>query len=136
MKTTTQQLMKSLLMSLLLVSPMIHAQARDSLTKEPAFGVSMYMDAQRKMDLRIDARQSRRIIIVLKDAKNTIIYRECLKRSQISYWRKFNFDESESGTYQFEISDDRQTIVRRIEVVDLPVVEPQRYIVYGTLTSL
>lgn len=131
--------MNSLLMGLFLVSPGIYAQANDSrnsLTKGPAFNISMYMDAQRKMDLRIDSHQSKRIVVVLKNAKNAVIYREYLKRSPISYWRKFNFDQSESGTYQFEISDDQQTIVRRIEVVDLPVVEPQRYIVYGVPTGL
>ncbi len=69
-------------------------------------------------------RRSNRVSILVKDARNAVLYEERVKRTTPSYWRKFNFDESKAGTYTFEISDGQETIVREIEAVDTPAVEP------------
>ena len=94
------------------------------------------MSPQWKINLRLASRQPGRVTITLKDANNTVLYREYLKRVSVSYWRKFNFEGSEPGVYQFEISDGQQTIVRRVEIINVPTVESQRYITYGPQTGL
>ena len=103
----------------------------ESIPKERSFDVGMYMDARYRINLMLVVRRSNRVSIVVRDAQNDVLYEERVKRTTPGYWRKFSFDESKSGTYTFEISDGRQTIVRRIDVVDTPAVEPQRFVIYG-----
>lgn len=92
----------------------------------------MFMESGWTINLMLAVHQPKRILILLKDAKGTILYREYLKRTPVNYRRKFKFDESEieSGVYRFEISDGQQTLVRHVEVVSIPAIEPQRYITY------
>lgn len=133
--------MNVLLLSLLTAASVINAQATgtepgDSVTKEHTFDVGMYLSSDRKINLRLAIHRPERIIITVKDASNTVLYREYLRKGPASYWRKFDFKESEPGVYQFEIRDGQQTIVRRVEIVDIPPVEAQRYITYDLKTSL
>lgn len=138
---TLRQILNVLLLTLLTTATAINAQAittgpGDSVAKERSFEIGMYLGADLKLNLRLAVRRPERVLITLKDASNTVLYREYLKKKPASYWRKFDFGESESGTYQLEIRDGRQTITRRVEVVDLPAVESQRYLTYGPQTSL
>ena len=96
----------------------------------------MYMGPQWKINLMLTVRRARRVRITLRHSNHSVLYQEYVKKSRGSYWRKFNFDESESGVYEFEISDGRTTVVRRVEVVTVPTVESQRYITYGPQISL
>lgn len=134
MKTIARQSLNALLVSLLTLASPTLAQTTepgDSVPRERSFDVGMYLGKQWNINLTLAARQPERIMITLKDPSNTVLYRESLKKRQTKYWRGFNFDGVAAGTYQFEISDGRQTIVRRIEVVDMPAVEAQRYITYN-----
>ncbi|WP_093832385.1 hypothetical protein [Spirosoma endophyticum] len=137
MKTTTQHVMNVLLVSLLMAASVINAQAAtlnpdDSTPKEHSFEVGMFMEAEWTVNLMLAIHQPKRIMITLRNEKGVVIYREYLKKSTTNYRRKFKFDKSEveSGVYQFEISDNQQTIVRRVEVVNIPTVESQRYITF------
>lgn len=138
---TTRQIMNILLLSLLTTATVINAQATgtepgDSVTNERSFEVGMSMGPDWKINLRLGINQAKRIIITVKDANNTVLYREHLKKGPASYWWKFDFKDSEPGVYQFEIRDGQQTIRRQVEVVNVPAVDQQRYITYGPQTSL
>ena len=101
-----------------------------------SLNVGLYMSPEWKINLRLASRQPGRVTITLKDANNIVLYREYLKRVPVAYWRKFDFEGSEPGVYQFEISNGQQTIVRRVEIINVPTVESQRYITYGPQTGL
>lgn len=140
MKTLAQQFRNALLVSLLTVTSVINAQAidtepGDSVTKERSFAIGMDLGANWKVNLRVEIHQPERVIITMKDANNTVLYREYLKKGPAKHWRKFDFMGAESGVYEFEVRTGRQTIKRRVEVVDIPAIEPQRYITYGPQIS-
>jgi len=137
MKTTARQVMNVLLVSLLITVSVINAQASDknpgdSTPKERSFEVGMFMESGWTVNLMLAVHQPKRIMITLRDAKGVVLYREYLRKSTRNYRRKFKFDKSEveSGVYQFEVSDNQQTIVRRVEVVNIPTIESQRYITF------
>ena len=137
MKTTKQQVMNVLLVILLTAGGVINAHAAnlnpgDSAPKERAFEVGMFMESGWTINLMLAVHQPKRIMITLRDAKGVVLYREYLRKSTRNYRRKFKFDKSEveSGVYQFEVSDNQQTIVRRVEVVNIPTIESQRYITF------
>ena len=138
---TTRQILNVLLLTLLTTATVINAEARttepgDSVTKARSFEVGTYLGADLKLNLRLAIHRPTRVLITLKDPSNTVLYREYLKKKQASYWRKFDFEESEPGMYQLEIRDDQQTTIHRVEVVDMPAVKSQRYLTYGPQTSL
>lgn len=139
MMKTIRQIRNALLVSLLLATSVLQAQVTtsgNSVTASNSFAVGMYMGPQWKINLLLDFDRPERIVITLKDAANTVLYEERIKRPPTSYWRKFDFEQSEPGIYQFEISDGRQTVIRRVEIVAMPTVEAQRYITYGPQTNL
>ena len=140
MKTINNLLRITFLLGLLVTSPQLIASADKPDTagvdKASSLNVGLYMSPQWKINLRLTSRQPGRVIITLKDANNTVLYREYVNRVSIGYWRKFDFEGSEPGVYQFEISNSQQTIVRRVEIVNVPTVESQRYITYGPQTGL
>ena len=128
--------MNALLMSLLLISAVSNAQVASNesgnlVPNDRSFDVAMYMESPWTVNLMLTFHQPKRIIVTLKDTQHTVLYQEHLKKASTIYRRKFKFDESESGVYLLEISDGNQTIVRRVEVVDIPAVKSQRYITYG-----
>ncbi|WP_460973314.1 hypothetical protein [Spirosoma migulaei] len=136
MKTTTQLIMNALLLSLLLVAPALNAQPatnepEDSLSKQSSFEVGMFMESNWTINLMLAVHQPKRVLVTLKNDKGALLFRDYLKKIPANYRLKFRFSESDSGVYQFEISDDQQTIVRRVEVVYMPAVKSQRYITYG-----
>ena len=69
--------------------------------------------------------------ITLRDAKQTVLYRESFRSASATLRQKFDFEDMRSGSYQLEVSDGKETIRQRIEVVDVPPIDPQRYITYG-----
>lgn len=134
MEPVIQQIRKALLMSLLTLASVTQAQTTepgDPVANERSFDVGMYLGKQWKLNLRLATHRPARIMITLKDPHNGVLYRELLKKRKIKYWREFNFNGAAAGAYQFEISDGRNTIVRRVDVVDLPAVASQRYITYN-----
>ncbi len=127
-------------MSLLTAALAVNAQATgtkpgDPVTKGNTFDVGMYMGPQWKINLLLDIRRPERLRITLKDSHDTVVYQEYVRRQSASYWRKFDFEQSEPGVYRFEISDGQKTIVRTVEVVHMPTIESQRYVTYGPQTS-
>ncbi|GAB2576844.1 hypothetical protein [Spirosoma areae] len=95
-----------------------------------SFEVGMYMSPQWKINLRVAIRRPERLVITVRNAKNIVLYREYVRRGSTGYWRKFDFEGSEPGVYQFEINDGQQSVVRRVEIVDIPTIDSQRYITY------
>ena len=140
MKTIDSLLRITFLLALLGTSPQSIALADKpdtaGVAKSNALSVGLYMSPEWKLNLRLASRQPGRVTVTLKDANNTVLYREYVKRVSVGYWRKFDFEGSEPGMYQFEISNGQQTIVRRVEIVNVPTVESQRYITYGPQTDL
>ena len=136
MKKHTLQFVNTLLVSLLLAAPVRLAQAADNKPgdaekRENYFDICLYRGASGKVNLNLAVRRSKRVTVTLRNAENEVVNRNYLKRSPNSYRLKYNFAEAKSGLYRFEISDGQYTLSREVEVVDLPPVEPQRYIVYN-----
>lgn len=124
------------LVSLLLTALVSSAWATQAASGDPvkegtSFKVNMYPGPQWKMNLMMAISRPARITITVRNPDNTVLYREIIKRGSRRYWRKFDFEGSEPGAYRFEISDGQQTIVRRVEIVSIPVIDAQRYLVYG-----
>ena len=136
MKSKTRQLVNGLLVSLLFSSQTIQANTlvyqADPVPAVRPFGVSMYIDAQKKINLFVSINRPGRVTITLKDPKHTVLFRESFKRAPDTFRQKFNFEEAKSGTYQLEVSDGKETIRQRIEVVDVAPIDSQRYITYGS----
>lgn len=136
MKTTARLIINALLVSLLLTATgssaqAINAEPGDPVANETAFNVSLYMGPQWKLNLMMAISRPARITITIKNPANAVLYREIVRKGARRYWRKFNFEGSGPGAYVVEISDGRQTIARRVEIVDIPAVDSQRYIIYG-----
>ena len=131
----------ALLMSLFLTASVSHAQTTepepgDSVTTERSFEVAIFTETNRKINLILAIHRPKQIMVILKNAKNAVIHREFLRRTRKGYRQKFDFEGADPGVYQFEISDGWQTVVRRIEVVYLPAIDLQRYIIYGPQTGM
>ncbi|GAB4033727.1 hypothetical protein GCM10028774_17690 [Spirosoma jeollabukense] len=129
--------MNVLLVSLLMTVSGINAQAAiqnpdESTPKERSFEVGIFMEAEWTINLMLAVHQPKRIMITLRNEKRVVLYREYLRKNTTTYRRKFKFDKSEieSGVYEFEITDNQHKIVRRVEVVNIPTVESQRYITF------
>lgn len=141
MKTTTRQITNGLILSILIGLSGVSAQALrtepgDTSAYERPFDISMFMSPDWKLNLMLNVRRAGRVTITLKRADDTVLYQENIRKALTRYRRRFNFDGSEPGVYRFEISDGRKTIVRRVEVVNIPAVEPQRYMTYGPQIDL
>ena len=108
----------------------------DTPAYERPLGISMFMSPDWKLNVMLSTHRAGRIAITLKRADNTVLYREFVTKAPSRYWRKFNFEGSEPGVYRFEISDGQKTVVRQVEIVDIPTIEAQRYIVYGPQIDL
>ena len=140
MKTITLLIMNVLLTGLLLTASGINAKATgiepgDSVTTKSSFDVGLFMGPQWRLNLMLVIHRPGWVSITVKDARNTVLYRELVKKAPTRYRRKFNFEGSEPGVYRLEISDGRNTIVRQVEIVDIPAIDAQRYIVYGPQTT-
>jgi hypothetical protein len=136
MKKNAQSTINALVVSLLLTTAMSHALAAsaepgDPVAKETSFDVNTYLGPQWKLNLMMDISRPVRIMIIIRNPNNTVVYREIVSKGSRGYWRKFDFEGSEPGTYRLEISDGRQTVTRQIEIVDIPAIDSQRYIVHG-----
>lgn len=134
-------IINALLMSLFLTALVSHAQTTepepgDPVTAERSFEVAIFTETNRKINLILAIHRPKQIMVTLKNAKNAVIHREFLKKTLKGYRQKFDFEGADSGVYQFEVSDGWQTIVRRIEVVNLPAIDSQRYIIYGQQTGM
>lgn len=141
MKTIARQITNSLMLSILMGISGVSAQATrvepgDTTAYERPFDISMFMSPDWKLNVMLNVRQAGRVTITLKRADNTVLYQEYVKKASTRYRRRFNFEGSEPGVYQFEISDGQKTIVRRVEVVNIPAVGPQRYMTYGPQIGL
>lgn len=134
----THQFVKTRVLILLLAIPLSNAWATDpdnAVSKENSFDIGLYMGAHQKVKLNLAVRQKKPVSVTLKDAKNAVMYRRFLKKSPMAHHLSFDFAASESGVFQLEISDGQRTIVRRVEVVDLPATESNRFVVFNPLAS-
>lgn len=141
MKTIAKHVMNVVLVSLLLLASVSKAQ-RITISSESggeevsSFEVGTYLGARMTVNLMLAVHQPGGATIRIKDADKVILYQLHLRKSSIVYQHKLNFEECKPGVYQVEISDGRQTVVRRVEVVEMPAIQAQRYITYGSQTSL
>lgn len=134
-------MLSALLMGALLTTQTVRAQstpasaafsnAGDLMPESKTFEFGLFTGSSGNVNLTLATRQSKRVMITLRNTRNTVIHREYVTRSRSPYWIKFNFENSKAGTYQLEMTDGQQRIVRHIEIANVPRVEPQRYVVYN-----
>lgn len=140
MKRTLRQFTNALLVGLVMISATGNAQSidngADSAIGEKPFDVAAYMGANRTINLMLAVYRVKGVTLVLKDAHDTILYELYLKKSPKAYHHKLNFEGCRSGVYQLEISDGQQKVIRRIDVVDIPAIDSQRYVTFTSQTNL
>ncbi|GAB4023616.1 hypothetical protein [Spirosoma koreense] len=124
-------IMNLLLILLFLASRTLPAQSDDTLTSIKPFEMGMYMGSNWTINVILKVHQKGGVTLTVRNTSNQVIYRQFLNRSPVSYHQKINFEDSESGVYSIEVSDGRQTVVRRVDIVDIPSVASQRFITYG-----
>ncbi|AKD55638.1 hypothetical protein [Spirosoma radiotolerans] len=142
MKTSAQHVVNALILSMLfLAAAPINAQAGmtnpvDSGRGGKSFEVGMYMESNWTINLMMAVYLPKRVVVTLRNEKGAVLFRQYLNKSSVKYRLKFRFDEAESGVYDFEITDDRETVVRQVTIVRMPAVESQRVITFGPPRSL
>ncbi|QHV95316.1 hypothetical protein [Spirosoma endbachense] len=140
MKTVKHLFAQILSLSLIVLSIAGKAQSTDqeltSWAKEKSFEIGTYMGENRTVNLMLMVRQTNGVTIRIKNADDEILHELSMKKSPRAYHYKLNFDGSRSGLYKLEITDGRKTLIRRIEVVDVPATEAQRYITFTSPSSL
>jgi hypothetical protein len=129
MKTIAQQVLMTLFFGLIV--PVSNAQVTEPNAEKNAFEVSLFLGAQEKINLMLAVHEPQRVTIKLKDARNTVLYRESLSKAPANHWRKFDFDGMKTGVYYLEISAGEQKVVRQIEIGALPAIQSQRFISYA-----
>lgn len=130
--------MSGLLIGLATTSFSLKAQSiqlTETSPKVSSFQLGAYVNNNKNLMVFLGSIESKRLSVTLKGPKETILYRTFIKGGSANYKQKFNFEEAQSGVYELEVSDGSQTVVRKVEVIDLPAVEPQRLITYGLQAS-
>lgn len=132
MNMMTNLLRRGITIVFLMAAIAVKAQSIDGYAsggtfENSSFGVGMYMGPDWKINVRLMTYQSNRVMITLRGVDNSIIYRETIRKAPAKYWRRFNFEGSKPGIYQFEISDGQQSIVRQINIVQVPRTDAQQY---------
>lgn len=81
------------------------------------FDVGMYrvMNTM-KINVIIAKEQSNWVEIRLKNDKNETIYVEVVNRKTKQFAKKFNLEGLEDGTYRFEITNGKETVVKEVNV--------------------
>ncbi|UFH52804.1 T9SS type A sorting domain-containing protein [Spirosoma sp. KNUC1025] len=136
MRTAIYKFRNVALVLLIMLGQVANAQTTDTnsgdpLTKEASFEVGSYMGDNWTINLMLAIRQPQGATVMIRDANKKVLYEQHLKKSPIVYHHKLRFEDCKSGIYYVEISDGKQTVVRRVEVVEMPSIETQRYITYG-----
>ncbi|GAB3988914.1 hypothetical protein GCM10028807_12610 [Spirosoma daeguense] len=135
MKSVVKTVVNGLIISLILTGSVVRAQAvkpdLEALPERQSFEVGTYMGANQTLNLMLFVLEPKGVTLTVRNTKNDIMHELYLKRSPRAYHQKLNFEGSKPGTYRLEISDGRKTVVRRIEVVDIPAIESQRYVTYS-----
>ena len=124
-----------LMMSMIGRAQSIDQQITTSVAEKP-FELGTYMGVNRSINLMLMVNQVPGVTLTIKDADDTTLHELYMKKSPRVYHYKLNFDGSQSGIYTVAISDGRKTIIRRIEVVDIPATEAQRYITFTSPFTL
>ncbi|MBD2703466.1 hypothetical protein IC229_22670 [Spirosoma sp. BT702] len=139
MKSLAHKLRNGLIMSLIWVSVVANAQSVNTETEAPVekqpFEVGTYMGTGLTINVMLAVHTPKGVTLKIKDANDTVLEVTHLRRAPKAYHQKISFEGSQPGVYRVEISDGRKTIVRQIDVVDIPAVESQRYITYSSQTN-
>ncbi|WP_461079261.1 hypothetical protein [Spirosoma flavus] len=139
MKSLTHKLRNTLILSLIWVSVAANAQSviteTDAPVEKQPFEVGTYMGTGLTINLMLAVHTPKGITLKIKDANDTVLEVTHLGRSPKAYHQKISFDGSQPGVYRVEISDGHKTVIRQVDVVNIPAVESQRYITYSSQTN-
>lgn len=82
------------------------------------FDASMYKLANtNKVKLAIDKMPEASVNVILRDGKGNIVYQEVLKKNDDRpYRRVFDVEGMEDGTYQFELYNKDNKIIKKLEI--------------------
>ncbi|WP_460635236.1 hypothetical protein [Larkinella harenae] len=132
MKTIPQQVLMTLFFGLFIPLSNAHSAPPERINSDKsAFEINLFLGQREKLNLMLAVRQPKRVTIRLKDASNSVLYKETLIGKRANHWRKFDFSTMKTGTYFFEISNGDQVVIRQIEVGAIPATETQRFISYA-----
>ena len=82
------------------------------------FDASMYkLVNTNKVKLAIDKMPEASVNVILRDSKGNIVYQEILKKNDDRpYRRVFDVEGMEDGTYQFELYNKDNKIIKKLEI--------------------
>lgn len=82
------------------------------------FDASMYkLVNTNKVKLAIDKMPEASVNVILRDGKGNIVYQEILKKNDDRpYRRVFDVEGMEDGTYQFELYNKDNKIIKKLEI--------------------
>ncbi|MEO6686875.1 MAG: hypothetical protein ABIN24_12965, partial [Dyadobacter sp.] len=83
-----------------------------------SFDASMYkLVNTNKVKLAIDKMPEASVNVILRDGKGNIVYQEVLKKNDDRpYRRVFDVEGMEDGTYQFELYNKDNKIIKKLEI--------------------
>lgn len=88
-----------------------------STAKVQSFDAALYkINESNKVRLSVDKKENERLRVVLKDKAGKIYYSEVFNERDTKYRRVFNLDEMGDGTYYFELSHQKEKLVKEVNI--------------------
>lgn len=91
------------------------------------FETSAYVTKDASIKLAVKKNAPERVFITLRNANNTIIYRETINKNDMSYAAKINVDELRDGAYKLEIATKNDRVIKKLNLSS-PKTESERVI--------
>jgi len=105
----------------LIASVTFSAQAEDKENKKASgFGTGIYKTKNGKINVLVDKQSNRaNTILLVKNEKGEIFYREVIEKGNTKFGRLLNVQELEAGKYQINVISDKETQSKTFELSEL-----------------
>ncbi|WP_031526768.1 DUF3244 domain-containing protein [Dyadobacter crusticola] len=90
--------------------------ADDKETKKAAFGTGIFASKSGKIHINLDKYTDHHAVVLVTDARGTVIYREVVGKEVSKFRKALNLQELPSGEYTIEVSGKDGKVTRRFEL--------------------
>ncbi|MBC8155513.1 MAG: hypothetical protein H7Z72_21710 [Bacteroidetes bacterium] len=131
MKTLTNSLLFALMLSAFTVSSTVSASA--GVPKQPhraaAYQIGVYgsLDGT-KLNIAVDKQRGGWVDVVLKDDKGVVLFRQLIRKADVTYRGKLDVSALTVGDYHLEVSNGQETTVRTLSITTPAPALPARTI--------
>ncbi len=102
-----------------------------SSNKAQHFAIGVYQGkGTQTMHIMVDKEVGNRVSILVKDHAGRVIHQEYITKKTATYHGKFDFSEATEGTYQIEITDGKETLVKQIHISNTQATATNRTLTY------